>query len=215
MTLEQLTDKPKWDYELLGYYRSHKNEVPPKWKLPISRCLAGSGSFEEAANVAIEYVDVYSNDARGWRIVGAAKLMDKSYDEAIRALTNAIRLGDTYSYKPLGMAAVALTRTNLLRDVVVPHLLKTKDAEGTSKDEELDLALILVAYALEANDREVFVQALNGLTASSIMERGDLPYYVVKGRERFNDKRVKGLCEDVDKLLSERSKETRAKDTNH
>jgi tetratricopeptide (TPR) repeat protein len=158
MTLEQLTEKAEWDDELLAFYRNHNDEVPVKWKLPISRCIAGFGNLPEAIEVAKQYLGVYSNDARGWRIVGVAKLLEKSYDEAIGPLTNAIRLGDNYSYKPLAMAAVALTRTNLLRDTVVPHLLETKDAKGTSTDEKLDLALILVGYALEANDKEVFVQ---------------------------------------------------------
>jgi len=212
MTLDQLTESPKWDDELVAYYQDHKDEVPVKWKLPISRCLAGLGRYAEAAKVATEYLDVYSNSARGWRIVGQAQLMETNYNEAIVALTNAINLGDTFSYKVLGAAALGAGRTNLLRDIVVPHLLKDKDAKGISKDEKLDMALILVCYSLQANQQEIFVQSLKGLTASDILERGDLPSYVRTGCERFHDKRIKGICE---KLSLQDSVESKKKGADH
>lgn len=211
MTLEQLTDKREWAGELLDYYKSHTDEVPVKWKLPISRCLAGFGDYAEAEKVATEYVGAYPKDGRGWRIIGGAKLMQKAYGDAIQPLTKAVQLGDDYSYKGLGAAALAVGQTNLLRETVVPNLLRLRDAKNASKDEKLDLGLILVIYSLEANQPEIFVHSLNGLTASDILERGDLPGYVMTGCERFNDKRTKDLCQEIEKSLSKKPKEHQEK----
>jgi hypothetical protein len=73
ITLDELTpEKAESGENLIAYYLSHTNEVTVKMKLPISRCFAGSGMFPEAARLSGEYVRVYSNDWRGWKILGGA-----------------------------------------------------------------------------------------------------------------------------------------------
>jgi len=56
-------------------------------KLPISRCLGATDHCQEAMKLATEYVAVYSNDWRGWRVLGLSRFGQKDYDGALTALT--------------------------------------------------------------------------------------------------------------------------------
>ncbi|HSY74446.1 MAG TPA: hypothetical protein VK810_03165, partial [Dongiaceae bacterium] len=91
--------------KLIDYYSLHTNDVSIKMKLPICRCFAALDKYPEAERLATEYLDVYSNDWRGWKILGVAYLKMANYSAAVEALTNSARLGDGNSYTPLAFAA--------------------------------------------------------------------------------------------------------------
>jgi hypothetical protein len=105
LPIEDLNEKAgqEGNRELMGYYILHANDIPTKAKLPISRCFTFAGIYPEAAFLAGEYVNIYTNDSRAWDDLGFDYLyMDalghtNISDNLISALSNAVRLGSTKS----------------------------------------------------------------------------------------------------------------------
>ena len=115
----------------------HTNEVTTKMKLPIAKSYAVWARDLQSAELAQDYVDTYSNDWRGWRVLGGSKLMMKSYSEAVDALTKAARLGDDGNYSGLGAAALMADRLDVFRSIALPHLLVIiNDTKGFQKSNE-------------------------------------------------------------------------------
>src|SRR5437899_1942608 len=61
LSLEALTEKggEEFDRRLITFYSQHTNEVSVKALLPISRCYAFFDDFNQAAQLAERYVQVY------------------------------------------------------------------------------------------------------------------------------------------------------------
>ena len=206
-TLENITDNPEWTLQFIAYYSSRTNDVTTKMKLPISRSFAVWSKYPEAANLAQDYINVYSNDWRGWRVLGGAKLVMGSYNEAISALTNAARLGDEANYVGLGMAALAANRLDVLDSIVVPHLLILKnDGARFSKKERLEMRGVLVAYALQANKEEIFVKAIEDVDVNDIVSQEQLKAKVVRGCEQFKSKDLDKICQQIKAASQSESK---------
>jgi hypothetical protein len=197
MTLKELTenDGDAGRQELIDYYLSHTNDVSVKAKLPISRCFAILDKYQQAAQLAAEYVQVYSNDWHGWKILGFANLTMGNYSAAVAALTNSARLGDEYSYDLLAFAALKIDRLDIVSNLV-QHLLVLKKREPPPEAVPLDIVIVLVIYSLKANQQDIFVKALDGVSAKQILSRDDLPQGVKAGCERFKGK-------DIDKIRQE------------
>lgn len=189
---------PDGGSKIVVYYLLHTNDVSIKMKLPISRCFAMQGDYTEAAKLAQEYINVYSNDWHGWKVVAAAKLMMQSYGEAVSAYTNAIRLGDEEDYVGLGGAAWAADRLDILRDMVVPRLLIFKDdSKRFSERQRLDMRKILIVYSLRSDKRDIFIKALDGVKVEDILSRSDLKNVVASGCERFKAKETEKICRSL------------------
>jgi hypothetical protein len=197
MTLDELSGNGngKLAQEIIAYYLSHTNDETVKMKLPISRCFAGFDRYQEAEKPAADYVQVYSNDWHGWKLLGGANLFFGNFDAAIGALTNSAALGDDGSYAPLAVASLKPNRLDVFQNII-PHLLVLKRSEPTREINPLDMVLVLAASSLKANKQDVFIQALDGLDAKQILSRGNLKQLVETGCERF-----KGA--DIDKVRLE------------
>jgi len=52
-----------------AYYLARTNPVPDKAKLAVARCFARARDWKGAVGLAHEYVQVFSNDWRGWAIM--------------------------------------------------------------------------------------------------------------------------------------------------
>jgi hypothetical protein len=207
LSLDDLSALPNICDDLANFYFAHTNEVTTKMKLPISRCFAALKKYSEAATLASDYVAVYSNDWHGWRIVGGAKLMLKSYEDALAALTNAVRLGDEGNYVAVGLAAIPLKRVDVLKSMVVPHLLELKDSGEISH--RLDMIGILVVYALLEGREDVFIKALEGLKSEDIKyliaREDNVKESVMVGWKQFHPKKVKSLCEEIERQMKHTS----------
>jgi hypothetical protein len=197
LTLHELTDDKKRARTLIGFYWGNTNEITAKMKLPISRCFAGFSKYQDAARLAQEYVSVYSNDWRGWSMLGGVKYLMNSYNEAIWAYTNAVNLGDEGNLTGLGGAALAVGRLDVLSAQVVPRLLVLKDKSETSDDDRLEMVGVLVGYSLQAEQKDVFVKALIGLSAVQLNSRADIRSIVEKGCQRFKAKETEKLCSEL------------------
>jgi tetratricopeptide (TPR) repeat protein len=196
MTLKELTESGDENCkELISYYLLHTNDVSVKAKLPIGRCFAAYDKYPQAAQLAAEYVQIYSNDWHGWKILGGANLAMENYDTAIEPLMNAAKLGDEFSYAPLTFAALKLDRLNIVSNLV-QHLFVLKKVEPPPEAVPLDIVTVLTLYSLKADRKDIFVKALDGVSAKQILSRDDLPQLVKEGCERF-----KG--EDIDKIRQE------------
>lgn len=209
LTLEEVTEVggEDWGRKLIAYYQTHTNEVTVKMKLAVSRCYAGFGKYSDAAELSTEYLNVYSNDWRGWNILGGAKMMMRSYDEALAATTNAVRLGSEKNLENLGLAALATYRMDVFENMVLQRLLILKDSEQTSKEKKLTMITALVVYSLQADKKEVFVRALEGLDAADIQSEKRLRSSVERGCEMFKANETERLCNQ----LAKTDKETKAK----
>ena len=205
ITLEQVTEVggEEWGRKLITYYLARSNDVTIKMTLPISRCYAAFGKYTEAANLANEYVKIYSNDWHGWNILGAAKLALQSYDEGLVALTNAVSLGSTKNFEALGYAALVTGRIEVFEKFALQPLLALKDAEKTSKAAKLKIVTILVGYSIKADKREIFISALAGVNASDIESEETLKEYLKTGCEVFKAKETEQLCSQLAKVNRE------------
>jgi len=207
LSLDELSALPNICDDLADFYFAHTNEVTTKMKLPISRCFAALKKYSEASTLAHDYVAVYSNDWHGWRIVGGANLMLKSYEDALVALTNAVRLGDEGNYVALGLAAIPLKRVDVLKSMVVPHLLELKDSGEIS--DRLDMIGVLVVYALLEGREDIFIKALEGLKSEDVkylIAREDtVKESVMLGWKQFHPKKLQSLCQEIERQMKNES----------
>src|SRR5690348_8667216 len=103
--LGEKASKDKWR-QIIGYYLLHSNSVSEKCKLPIARCYAQFHKISEATRLGEEYINVYSNDWRGWRLLGYCYFAVNSNEKAMHAYQRAAELGDKESYEPLAGIAI-------------------------------------------------------------------------------------------------------------
>ena len=198
ITLTNLTDSQEWSLKLIKYYLSHTNVVTTKMKLPISRSFAAWSKYPDAAKLAEEYVGVYSNDWRGWTVLGLSEFVMQRYDEAIAALTNAVTLGDEKNYAALGGAALAINRLDLFERMVTPHLLiSINDVDRFPKEERLKMRCLLIVYALKADKQDIFVKATEGLETEDITSNDTLKNQMAYGCEIFKGKDIDKICQKL------------------
>jgi hypothetical protein len=193
ITLDDLTQNgvTELDQKLVSYYLSHPNAVTVKMKLPISRLFAAADDYQNAAKLAADYVSAYSNDWRGWKILGGANLGMGNYSAAVGALTNSAQLGDDGSYAPLAFAALKSDQLDVVHNIL-PQLFALKHSKS-SRVVRLDIVGVLVVYSLKTDQQDIFVKALDGVSEKQIVSRDDLHQLVMTGCNRF-----KG--EDIDKI---------------
>ena len=201
ISLSQLTDDPKDRKAIIRYYLINTNILATKYKVVVGRCFALEERYEEAAGLARDYVRVYSNDWRGWRILGNSHFVLKSYGEAVAALTNAVILGDEECYAPLAAAAIAIGRLDLVKDIV-PHLLILKKVDRTDQDDKLTILGVLTLYSLKAKERDVFLKGLEGFDAKNILTRRDVAKTVLLGCDEFGGQETQSICSKLREALS-------------
>ena len=87
---------------------------------------------------------------------------------------------------------------DVLKEIVVPHLLVSIRSKGLTQDERLEMVMVLTAYAVKAEREEVFVKALDGVDAKQIMSRNDLKQFVSVGCGLFKSQEVSKLCAELE-----------------
>jgi tetratricopeptide (TPR) repeat protein len=187
ISLEEATEPggEAWGHELVNYYVIHTNEVTIKMKLPISRCYAAMGKYSEAAKLAQEYVNVYSNDWHGWRILGGANYLLEDFKAAVNAYTNAVRLGDDGSYAKLAFAAMKSDQDDLVGNLV-PQLLVLKNSVSKDKTvRPIEIEVALVLYSLRTNQKSIFIRAIEGVNPKDILAHDDFTFLVNQGCKQF------------------------------
>jgi len=205
--LDEASGLPNSCDKVAGYYLLHTNDVSVKMKLPICRSFAMVGKYPEAAKLAQEYVNVYSNDWHGWRVLGGANFAMHLYDQSVSAYTNAARLGDEEIYAVLGAAALAGDRLDILQDTVVPHLLVSKDDTARfSKKKRLEMRMILAGYSLRADKQDVFIKALDGIDYQDVLKSETVKQLVIEGCERFKGNDVDKIRQQLDAASNSETK---------
>ncbi len=183
--------------ELIGYYLSHTNEMSLKGELLISRCFFGFGLYTNAIELARQYLNVYSNDFRAWNMLGTSYMMVKSPDEAVKAFTNAVQLGYKKSYTALAGAALQSGQWDVVQSII-PQLMALQESKDLSQDDKLDLVVILLGYSIKTEDKEIFVNELNGVDAKQILSRDDLKQLVTFGCQSFHGKDIDKIRQEMD-----------------
>jgi len=194
LTLEDLNEKagPEGCRELVGYYLLHTNEITEKAKLPVGRSCGGFNLFPEATNLGAQYVTVFSNDWRGWSLLGAAYNSLNLSNESIHAYSNAIKLGDKDSSAALAAVALKYNRVDLVQEML-PQLLSLKNDPQTSAKNKLNLISILIYCSAKADRKDVFIKTLEGEDMKQILQN-----WMIKNNIRTACKVFKG--EDIDKI---------------
>lgn len=203
ISLEDLGEKAGADTwrQLIGYYLLHKNDISTKAKLPIGRCYAQFHAIPQAMKLGEEYANVYSNDWRGWRLLGYCYDVMNYTNEAIRAYSNAARLGNQLSYEQLAGFALKSGRSDVVGKIV-PELLALKAAKETPEADRLALISILLGYSMKADRKDVFVKTLQGEDFKNILQNDQIKTDVASGCEIFEG-------EDIDKIRQELEATTR------
>ena len=175
-----------------------------KAKLPISRCYALEGVYPTAAQLAQEYLNVYSNDWHGWRILGASYFLLKSFDKSLQAYQSAVRLGDTNSYGPLAMAALKDNRLDVVGEMI-PQLMALKDAKQTPEGERFHLISVLLFYSAKTYQRDVFIKTLEGEDLTKILQDKDIKLDIDSGCHIFKGKEIERIHQEFEAALSANS----------
>jgi hypothetical protein len=197
VTLEEISapDDKEWGHKLVLFFETHTNEVTTKMKLPISRCYGAMGNDSAAARLAEDYVTVFSNDWHGWRVIGSANLDMGDIGVSVDAYTKAVQLGDDGSCAPLAFTSMKIGRLDIVKNIL-PRLYSLKKSKPTRYVRTLDVVTALVLYSLRANQEDIFVKALDGVSMRDILSRDDLQFLVRQGCKQFNGK-------DIDKISQE------------
>ncbi len=205
LSLEEITGIEKWGKEwpvqLLAYYESHKKEVTPKMKIAISRCYAGFKRFSESAELAQQYVNVYSNDARGWDILAGARIAGGSLNEGFVAGTNALRLGREANMAGIAITALKLEQFEVFEKNMLPRMLVIKDAGNAvnfTEEDRLEIVNVLVNYSLMRDKKEIFIRALENLTLTpAITNYSDLVENIQAGCNAFGTQETVKICKQL------------------
>ncbi|MCO5050770.1 MAG: hypothetical protein M9920_00490 [Verrucomicrobiae bacterium] len=202
LTLEQATKFSGEDttLKMISFYLSNSNNMTVKMKLPIARTYALCGLFSQAADLAQLYVNTYTNDWKGWDLLGGAKLMLERNDEAFVAATNVLRLGSDRNITAGAYLALKNDRLDVYESMMLNRMLALKDSKTNSvgdvldEKDRLDTVTSLVAYSLKAKKGKVFARAIQGVTLKQIKSREDLQTIVEAGCEMFSSKETEDLC---------------------
>ena len=197
VALDGITENSESDMKLIEYYLSSTNNVTTRMKLPISKSFAIWSQYPRVAQLAQDYVNVYSNDWRGWSILAGSKIMLKSYYEAIAAYTNAIRLGDEKNCLGLGIAALAVDRIDILEKIVVPRLLvQMNETDEFPEKKRNQMRGCIIGYAFKSDKKGIFIRVVTGVDFSKIYQWPELENLITLGCKKF-----KGP--DIDKIRQE------------
>lgn len=181
---------------LARYYQTHSNSIGVKELLPISRCLVLTGNHLDATSAASAYLNIYSNDCRGWNILFAANLGTSNYGKALEAGTNSLRFGCDDNLVPLGMLALEAKQHAIIESEILPRLMIRKDVE-TDVEIRREVLNFLVAFSVQRQNEELFVKALRGVSARDLGRNQDLRQWIKRGCGIFRAKETEKLCEQL------------------
>jgi RHS repeat-associated protein len=160
--------------------------------------------YPEAAQLARQYVNVYSNDWRGWRVLGGTYILMKSYNESIFAYKNAVRLGDKESCQPLAAAAIKADKINIINEIV-PELMDLKDAKATPEKDKLNCISILLLYSVKSDRKDIFIKTLAGENIKQILQNDDVKLDLISGCKYFEGKDIEKIRQSLEAVMEENS----------
>ncbi|HVU26196.1 MAG TPA: hypothetical protein VHG71_00400 [Verrucomicrobiae bacterium] len=200
ITLEDLTTNKENCDELADYYLLHKNEISTKSKLVIGRCYALEGAYPDAIRLTQEYVNIYSNDFRGWRVLGGSYALMNSFDKSIQAYKNAIQLGDTNSYESLALAAMQGNRMDIMGEIA-SQLMALKNSSLTSKQDRINLITILLFYSAKTYQKDLFIKTLEGENMKEILQDNKVKQDVISGCGLFKGADIDKIRQEMESVL--------------
>lgn len=181
--------------KFIAYCENTTNRIPTKAKLALSRCIGRAGRLSEAIKLAEEYVQVYSNDWRGWRIIGVAAYNGHDFAKALAPLEKGVKLGGVEGeelHLPLADCAYKMGRMDIL-DTLVPSLIKLRQSAEIPEAEKQQITLLLVLHSFDKNDPGLFVKGLEGITMDQILADNSLRVSLLMGWNLFHPKKVAPL----------------------
>jgi tetratricopeptide (TPR) repeat protein len=187
--------------QLIGYYLLHTNDISTKAKLPVARCYAQFQMIPQAMKLGEEYANVYSNDWRAWRLLGYCYEVMNYTNEAIRAYSNAARLGHKLSYEQLAGFAIKSGQLNVVGDIV-PQLLALKEAKEIPEEDKFSLITILLAYSMKTDQKEIFIKTLEGTDMGKILRDGRIRQDVTLGCRIFEGKDIDKIRQEMESVTS-------------
>ncbi|HEX5222343.1 MAG TPA: hypothetical protein VFZ59_22510 [Verrucomicrobiae bacterium] len=181
---------------MTAYFRMRSNDVTTKMLLPISRCFVIVGEYSDARALAQRYLNVHSNDCRGWNILFVANDNAESYDAAVQTGTNALSFGCEENLPALGAAALRVHRTDVLENLVIPRMLAKKDSDPDSQYRQ-EMRTFLAYYSVISTNETLFVKALRGVKRNDVGPGSDLGRCIKEGCELFKTKEAERICREL------------------
>ena len=205
LTLEDINEKAgiEGNRELVGFYFAHTNEITTLAKLPIGRSMAGFNMFSEAEMLGKQFVNVYSNDWRGWRLLGAVFDSLNRPDESIQAYSKAVKFGNREEeYEALAAIAIKYNRLDVIHGVI-SQLMFFKNAKQTPNENKLHLMSILLVYSMKTDQKSIFTDTLAGENMNDILQDSTIKYDVTNGCEYFEGGDIDKIRQQVKAAASD------------
>jgi hypothetical protein len=178
------------------YFRMRSNDVTIKMLLPISRSFVIVGGYSAASQLAKQYLNVYSNDCRGWYVLWAANERAEAYNEALEAGTNAIKFGCERNLAVTGADALRIGRVDVVEKLLVPRMLARKDSEPDASSRR-EIITFLVYYSVNSTNEALYLKALRSVKPGDVRESADLLRCVRAGCELFKSRETEQLCRQL------------------
>lgn len=180
------------------YFQTRSNDITTKMLLPISRSFVIVGGYSEGALLAKEYLNVYSNDCRGWYVLWAANERAGSYKEAFEAGTNAIKFGCEKNLAVTGADALRVGRVDVVENLLVPRMLARKDSEPDESSRR-EIITFLVYYSANTTNEALYIKALRGAKPTDVKASPELRRCINTGCQIFKTKEAEQICKELTK----------------
>ncbi len=195
LSLEALTKEKETGLQIIRYYLENSNSITTKMKLPVSRCFAAVGKFPEAATLAEQYVETYSNDWHGWRILSSASGLLSDFDSALSAGTNAVRFGDNISAISTSFYGLKLERLEVVESLF-PKLLDLIESNTISANDREGAIGAAVICSVRLKKENYFLRVLKAVKLEELTSRDDyLKAVLQEACRQFKSKEAEEFCE--------------------
>jgi tetratricopeptide (TPR) repeat protein len=186
------TDDPARRKDVINTYESH-----PEWFSPSELRVVGVSyllerRFTESKTMFEKFVKVKSDDAVGWRGLGASNLMLSNLSDAITDFERGWQLKDLDCLKGLADCYLQAGQAKEVKPLVTDML------DNRGKDIEFVGALASYSMLVQPMDKDTFVKAIEGLNDDAILGNKINAIKIIDGLQAF------GQTKRAEKLEAER-----------
>lgn len=184
----------------IAYFLTISNQIPIEQKIVIAACMGKENDFKGATVLLEEYVQVFTNVARGWAMLGACYGMLDQYEKSIGPYEKAVALGDDASIPSLCGLALHVGRM----DVIKKHLsdlMRLKRRGILPERVKGNVIGILISYAVETNDEDMFIRTTEDMNLDSDLLRDNVRSAIDVACKRFNSPKAKEICQKISEAV--------------
>ncbi|MDZ4743110.1 MAG: hypothetical protein SGI98_06790 [Verrucomicrobiota bacterium] len=177
--VDNLLKTPEMRVELTTQYEKNPQSFTGSKLLATAISYASQKKLPESRDTFLKYLEKNTDNPRAYRGLGNVYLMMGSTSEAIGYYKLGWKLKDADSLAALSVALLSTQRLDEL-DAIQSDML-------ANKTKNIEVVNVLMANAIEnKNDKDLFNQAIAGITGDQILSREDTSLFMLKGFYKFN-----------------------------